>query len=302
MKTLMLINPASGREKVDEIVKIAKKRFEEKGCLLDIYFSSGPNDLTEKAYLLAKEYDTYIACGGDGTVNEVVNGVMKSDVRPAIAVVPLGTVNDIAKIFGVPRSVKKNIDMIFENRPIATDINQINNKYFVYVAGAGYLTSVSYEADREEKKKYGPLAYLKTGLKGLTAKPFFKAKIECDGMTYIKDVSLLLVLSANQFGGMRLFRFSDKTKLNDGLVDIRIFSYKRTSLLFRLIIFILRAGKKQFHELQLTTSRVTITPQNDDHVRWNGDGELVAEGKIELKVIPKAIEFYVHPRRIKKLY
>ncbi|MGI6782557.1 MAG: diacylglycerol/lipid kinase family protein [Acholeplasmataceae bacterium] len=298
----MLINPASGREKVDKIVEVAKRKFNERDYHLDVYFSTCPNDLTEKAYLWAHDYDTYIVCGGDGTVNEVINGVMKSDIRPSIAIVPLGTVNDIAKIFGIPKKVDQNLDLIFDLEPVATDINQINDRYFVYVAAAGYLTAVSYDADREEKKKYGSLAYLKTGIRELRQKPFFKAKIECNNETYTKYVSLLLVLSANQFGGMKLFRFSKQTKLNDGLFDLRVFSYKRISLLFRLVLFILRAGKKQYHELQFSTNHAIITPLEDKEVNWNADGELVTKGKVEIKSFKQALKFYVHPKRIKKLY
>ncbi len=302
MKALLLVNPASGREKVNKLVEVAKRKFEEKKYHLDVYFSKCAGDLTEKALKWARDYDTYIVCGGDGTINEVVNGVMQSDVRPNIAVMPVGTVNDISHILGMSRNIGKNLDVIFNNKPIPTDINKINDHYFVYVSGAGYLTEVSYEADRLEKKKYGSLAYLKTAIKGLKKKPFFTAKIECNGEVYIEQVSLLLILSANQFGGMRLPFFAPQGKLNDSLVDIRVFSGRNIWLIFRLVMFILLLGRKQYKQYHVATSKATITPLDTDNVKWNADGELVATGKIKLEVIPSAINFYVNPKRVKKLY
>ena len=302
MKALLLINPASGREKVDKIVEVAKRRFLEKEYHLDIYFSKCAGDLTEKARLWADQYDTYITCGGDGTINEVVNGVMQSEVRPSIAVIPIGTVNDVAHILGFSHNLEKNFDIIFNTEPLPTDINKINDHYFVYVAGAGYLTEVSYKADRQEKKKYGTLAYLKTGIQGLSKKPFFKAMVQCNDEIYVRNVSLLLVLSADRFGGFRLPFFSKKNKLNDGLVDIRIFEGRDVALLIKLAMFILLLGRKQYKQFHFTTGKATITPLNNNHVKWNADGELVTKGKIELEVIPKAIKFYVNPKRAKKLY
>lgn len=227
---------------------------------------------------------------------------MRSEIRPKIAIVPIGTVNDFAKILGVPKKIEKNIDFIFNNEAVATDVNQINDKYFIYVTAAGYLTSVSYEAKREEKKKYGSMAYFRAGIRSLNKKPFFRARIEYDDKVCEKDVSLMLALSANQFGGLKLFRFSKKTKLNDGLVDIRIFTDRNLALILRLVMFILLAGKKQYKELHISTDHAIITPLNGEDVKWNCDGELLAEGKIELKVIPRAIEFYAHPKQIKKFY
>lgn len=302
MRAILLINPASGKEKTNKIIEVSKRKFQEKGYHLDIYLSSQAADLTDKAKLWAKDYDLFLVCGGDGTVNEVINGVMESEVRPSIAVIPSGTVNDISKIFGVPKNIEKNLDFILNSEPVETDINQINNQYFTYVSGAGYLTDISYMADREEKRKYGALAYLKTGIKGLKKKPYFKAKIESNGQSIVTDISLILVLSANQFGGLKLFRFSKKTKLNDGLVDIRIFTSRDIWLIFKLMVFVLSAGRKHYKETHISTNHAIITPLDSNILDWNADGERVPAGQIELTVIPKAIRFYVNPKRQKKLY
>lgn len=302
MKALLLANPASGKEKIDKIVTVSKKRFQEQGYELEVYFSNSQGDLTDKAELWSTDYDMYLVCGGDGTVHEVINGVMKSDVRPTIAVIPNGTINDIARILKIPRNIDKNLDLIFSSEPVEMDINKINDSYFTYVCGAGYLTEISYMAKREEKKKYGSLAYLKTGLKGLRIKPDFKVRVEANGEVREKKVSLILILAANQFGGLRLWRFSRKTKLNDGVIDIRMFSGRKTALMFRLAWFVILAGKRQLRETHISTNKATITPLEGYNLIWNADGEKAEEGKVEIEVIPRAIRIYAHKSRIKKLF
>ena len=302
MRAILLVNRASGGGKTEHIIETSKKRFEKEGYHLDVYFSTRALDLEDKALLWAQDYDLYLVCGGDGTFHEVVNGVMKSTVRPHIAVIPAGTVNDIAKILGIPKNIDKNLDLIFNSDPVEMDINQINDNYFTYVAGAGYLTEVSYQAKQEEKRKYGQLAYLKTGIKGLRKKPYFKAQIKCNGVTVEDEMSLIIMLSANQFGGLRLWQFSKKTKLNDGLVDIRIFKGRNLILLARLVLFILLAGRKKYKEIHFSTNHAIITPLDDKPLNWNADGEKVTVGKVEVKVIPRAISVYVSDKQKKKLF
>ena len=302
MKALLLVNPHSGSGKIEHIVSTSKKRFQEHGYELEVYFSNGPNDLTDKAELWAPDYDMFLVCGGDGTVNEVINGVMRSEVRPSIAVIPSGTVNDISKILKIPSNINKNLDLILNSEPVEMDINRINDVYFAYVCGAGYLTEVSYMAEQEEKKKYGFLAYLKTALKGLRKKPDFTIRVEANNKTIQKKVSLVLILSANQFGGLRLWRFSKKTKLNDGVVDLRMFSGRRLILIIRLVLFILLAGRRQLKETHISTGKATITPIDGYEPVWNADGEQSISGPIELEVIPRAIQVFVNKKKVKKLF
>lgn len=302
MKAILLANPASGKEKLDNIIEVVKRRFNEKGYHLDVYFSNRPQDLEDKAQLWAEDYDMFLACGGDGTIHEVVNGIMRSEVRPTLAVIPSGTVNDIAKILGIPKNIEKNLDLILNSEPIEMDINQINDTYFTYVAGAGFLTEISYTAEREDKIKYGQVAYYREGVKSLKRRPYFVVELEANGKMTVEEASLVLILSANQFGGMRLWRFSRKTKLNDGLVDIRIFKGRKLLLIFKLILFVLLAGRKQFKQTHISTSEAVIRPLNDYKLDWNADGEKVFSGELRLKVIPRAIRVIAHPKRIKKLF
>ncbi len=85
--------------------------------MLDVYESKKSGDLKAKAYEAAKDYDVFFVAGGDGTVNEVVNGMMKSDVRPSLGILPSGTANDIAAILGVPRILTCALRMYMKNDP-----------------------------------------------------------------------------------------------------------------------------------------------------------------------------------------
>ena len=113
MKVLLLINPKSGKERKKKIVKKTIVFCQKNNLDLTIEYSRFPGDLTNIVNKKASNYDYLLVSGGDGTVNEVINGLMKLDIKPILAIIPSGTVNDIAKILKIPKNVNRNLEMIF---------------------------------------------------------------------------------------------------------------------------------------------------------------------------------------------
>lgn len=298
MKFLLLYNPVSGRSQFKRHLDDIVKRFETDGLQIDIYESKAPNDLQTQASLEAKNYDVFLVGGGDGTVNEVINGIMKTNARPRLGILPSGTANDIAAILGIPRNVKKALEMFFHEQPVMMDINRMNDRYFVYTAAAGILTRVSYDIPRRRMRKYGYLAYVFEGMKDLLHDYRFPLKIECDGMTLENEYMLALGMSSNRVGGMHLAKFSS-SKLNDGLFEFRLFQRRRYFRTFRLLSFFLRRGKKLKEDEHLVASRFDIKTLPD--VSWNADGELADHGDIVIEVLKEQIPVYASPK-VKKKY
>ncbi|MBE0700090.1 MAG: diacylglycerol kinase family lipid kinase [Acholeplasmataceae bacterium] len=289
MRFLLLYNPVSGRSRFTKHLDYIINRFKTAGLHLDIYESKFSKDLQNQAFLNATNYDVFLIGGGDGTVNEVINGVMNSKGRPKIGILPSGTANDIAAILGIPRNIKKALEVYFNQQPVNMDINKMNDQYFIYTAAAGILTRVSYDVSRRRLLKYGYLAYVFAGMRDLMHDYRFPLEITYNGKTISGEYMLALGLSSNRVGGMQLANFA-KSKLNDGLFELRLFERRRYFRRFRLLSFFLRRGKCLREEEHLISNRFVIKTNPD--VSWNADGELATHGDIVIEVLKEKIEVY----------
>lgn len=299
MKYLLIYNPISGKGKFKKKIPYIKKTFEEQMLHLDIYESNGNSDLVQKAFEEAPNYEVFLVSGGDGTINQVVNGIMKSNRRPAIAVLPFGTANDIAAILGIPKKLKKALDIVFTRTPIYMDINKINNDYFVYTAATGILTKVSYDISRRHLKKYGYLAYVFAGVKDLMHDYRFPLKIKANGEAIQNEYMLALGLCSNRVGGMHLKKFAT-SKLNDGMFEMRFFERKRKFRVFRLLSFFLRRGKRLKEDLHLSSNNFEI--EASDRVTWNTDGELSQCGNVRIMTLKQEILVFASDKAKKRYF
>lgn len=299
MKYLLLYNPVSGKGKFKKKVPFIKKYFAKRNLHLDIYESKAPKDLEKKAFELSSMYDVFLVSGGDGTINEVINGVMKSSTRPSIAVLPSGTANDIAAILGMNKRVKRTLKIVLNNEPIKMDINQLNNRYFVYTTAAGIITKISYDIPRAKVKKLGYLAYVTEGAKDLLNDYQIPMEITHDNGVIKGEYMLALALSSTRVGGMFLTSFSDPC-LNDGLLEIRLMKYKRHFKLFKLFKFFFSRGKKNNEDVHIRSSYYKI--KVGQNVVWNTDGEKACQGSVEINVYKEALNVFVSDKSRKKFF
>ncbi len=297
MKFLLLYNPVSGRISFKKNISKIKRAFDESIHELEIYESKAPKDLEVYAKKESSNYDVFLVAGGDGTINEVVNGMMKSDVRPILAVLPSGTANDVAAILGINKSIKRSFKIFFNQEPILIDVNQINEQYFIYTVSSGILSRVSYDVSRRHIKKYGYLAYVIAAMKDLVLDYRYPIKINANGQTHNCECVMVLGLSTNRVGGVRLINFSD-AKLNDGLFELRFFKRAKRLWKFRFLSSLIRGGKRLGEDIHLVSDRFLI--ETSDDVRWNADGEYSCNGDIEIKTYKEAIRVFASERTIKK--
>ncbi|NLB85044.1 MAG: YegS/Rv2252/BmrU family lipid kinase [Acholeplasmataceae bacterium] len=302
MKTLLLYNPKSGNEKFNKRINKIKERFLKENQQLDIYASKKPGDLENQAFLMASQYDRYIVSGGDGSINEVVNGLMKSKIRPALGIIPGGTMNDTANILGIPKNFNKMLDLFLKSKPIKMDINKLNERHFVYVAAVGYLTEVSYEAPSKLKKKIGTLAYLKYGIKSLRKRPHYNLRITYHDKIVEDDLELVIVLAAKRVAGLNLIGFSKKAKLNDGRVELRTFKGRNLGLTLQVLWFALTFGRKQYKQNHIRSDKIKIEFIDNCNLAWNLDGEKGIVGNCEITILKEAIEVYASKRAKKKYF
>ena len=241
----------------------------------------------------------FLVAGGDGTINEVLNGIMSLETRPIIGLLPSGTANDIAAILGINKNIKRSLKIYFKHDPIKMDVNQMNDLYFLYTAASGVLTRISYDISRRLLNKYGYLAYVIEAMKDFKKDYRYPIKITSDGKTIECECMMVLGLSTNRVGGITLHNFS-KSKLNDGLFELRFFKRARRFYRFRLMSSFIRGGRKLREDLHLVSSHFIIETTPD--VSWNADGEFAMKGTISIKTHKEALTVFASPERKRKFF
>ena len=299
MRYLLIYNPKSGRGKIKKDVVFIKSFFNAQKIDLDVHETKSKDDA--KTFLLESEktYDVVMAAGGDGTISTVVNGMMKLEKRPALAVLPYGSANDISHIFGFNKNIKKTLKTIISTQPIMMDINQMNDSYFVYTAAAGLFTRISYDISRDGLKQIGQIAYYIEGMKDLISDYDFDMTITTPQKTVRNRYTLVLGLSANRVGGIPLV-FKNDGKLDDGMFELHLFERKNIFSKFNVLAFFMRFGKKLRSDSILTAESFNIKAKKE--VKWNADGEYMCDGNITIQVLHKALPVIVSKKARKKLF
>lgn len=156
---LMIINPRSGRNKINDDLLEATNIFGMHGYGITVLNTTKAGDATEYAREFGDKYDIVICRGGDGTFCEMMNGIMALDEKPQIGYIPAGTTNDLGNTLGLPMKARRAAQLIVKENALPYDIGTFNGRYFTYVASFGALTECSYAAPQSLKNKIGRFAY-----------------------------------------------------------------------------------------------------------------------------------------------
>ena len=297
MKCIFIYNPVGGRGKIankkDYIVKELKEKFEE----VDAYATKCAGDMIRAAREAVGVYDAIIFAGGDGSFNEVLQGIAEFDELPILGYIPSGTVNDVAHTLGIPISLKKALKTIKTGVVEQIDCMKVNDRYSIYVVAAGAFTSATYSAPQIEKNHVGRIAY---GLEGIRHNLKFQIfNVACTGETETYETSecvLITFMNSKYVGGFKMNKYAD---LKDGKIEVAIVQRnKKKSLIKTLSAYLAIAGLFLFgyhYRLRNTTrmSGSSFDVTVGDDVTWNIDGEKGETGKMHIEVVPNKVKIIV---------
>ncbi len=214
----IIYNPTSGKEAFRRELPDVLEIFEKAGYETSTHATTCEGDATAAARLAVERgYDLVVACGGDGTVNEVVSGLAEQPNRPKLGIIPVGTTNDLARALFIPRNIKRAAEIIVEGKTRKLDIGKVNDHYFMNIAGGGKLTELTYDVPSKTKTMLGQMAYYLKGIEMLPSLRPIKVEIEYDGKWFEDEIMLFLVSNTNSVGGFES-RHRDAL-LDDGLFD-----------------------------------------------------------------------------------
>ena len=273
MKTLLMIcNPTAGNGRLKAHLSTILDVFARAGFRTTIHFTRWKGDATQVAAQLGGQFDRVVCGGGDGTLNEVVTGLLQLPAPPPLGYIPAGTTNDSAKNFHILKEAEPAAVAAAFGLARPFDIGFFNGKPFVYIAAFGAFTQVAYDTPKEWKARLGHLAYVMAGAASLSSIQPYALEIEHDGGTLSGNFIYGMVSNTVSVGGFDMFP-PGEVKLDDGLHEVMLVREVCSPAdLQNLISSLLQkkpVGRDQvavFH-----TSRLTVTSQTP--LPWTLDGE-----------------------------
>jgi len=230
---LIIYNPSAMKGKINEHIPKIKQRLLLRFSQVDAMYSSDINGAENLAFKFASKYDVVVSCGGDGTLHEIVNGVMKSGANPVIGVLPCGTCNDVAMSLGIPKKLDKAIDCLLRMNTTNYDIMYDGKEYITYSVATGYLVKSTYSATEKSKQKFGRFAYFMSALKCLFKLDSIPVTVTCDGTRYHNKIAYLMFLNGENAGG---FKLNEGADVGNG--KVKFVMIKRTNAFLNFLTFI----------------------------------------------------------------
>ncbi len=302
MKRLLFIyNPHAGKEllrpKVSDIVDI----FVKSGYEVTIYPTQSYRDAYKKVREYdAEKYDLIVCSGGDGTIDEVVSGMMKRKKRNPIGYIPTGTTNDFANSLHIPKGLLKAADNAVNGTIFSCDVGRFNGDTFVYIAAFGLFTDVSYETDQSMKNVLGHLAYILEGAKRIFSVPSYRVKVCHDGDAVEDEFIFGMVTNSRSVGGFRSM-VGKQVVFDDGLFEVTLIKKPRNPIELQEIIAALLI--EQIDTKYMYTFKTgDVTFESLEEIPWTLDGEFGGEHDyVEIENLKQQLQIMVPEEHIEEL-
>lgn len=290
-KVLVLINPNSGKKNSKESVLDALNVFSANNYQMEIYLSQKPMNVTRYIEENGERFDVVAVFGGDGTLNEATNGLMKLKHKPVISYFPTGTMNDFGTNFGLTNDMKQCANIACAGNIESFDVGKMNSRYFNYVAGFGAFCNVSYETKQELKKQIGNLAYIIKAIHEIPNLHPYHVKMNLDGKILEKDLMFGLIINGNRVAGFEMVEQADNT-FKDGLFDIILVEHTPNPLeLYNYPLGVLHPELNMKYVERYQAKSIIIESQ--EKLAWTLDGEEGEETLVaRVENISQALQIY----------
>ena len=295
---LFVFNPVSGKSQIRNDLLDILQTLSGMGYKVECYPTKCSGDARR---LLRNREDDYVlvACaGGDGTLDEVVGGMMENTRMPRVPIgyIPSGTTNDFASSLGIPSDMKEAAGVIATGHPRDCDLGRFNDEaYFTYVAAFGLFTETSYETPQDLKNQLGHAAYILQGMIDLSKVRTYRFKVECEELSITDEFVFGMITNSKSVGG-----FPDITgtrvDLSDGLFEVTLIKMPANILeLNDIVQYLGRATNVSDLVYQFKTKHIVL--ESDERVKWTRDGEFGGNcRRVELTNLHRALSIIVPDR------
>lgn len=271
-KLLFLVNPHAGKAAIGGKLLPVLEVFTQAGYRPTVCLSRQSGELTEVARREAGDYDLVVCSGGDGTLNETVNGLMGLEHPPALGYIPAGTTNDFARGLKIPANVMAAARAVVEGTPQPLDMGRFGQRYFCYVASFGVFTRLSYATPQNVKNALGHMAYLMGGIQELSQLRPTHMRFTLDGGRVVEDDFVFgAVCNATSLGGV-LMLDPNRVDLQDGKFELLLIRSPKDLVELADCVRALQSQKYDSgHITFLSASRMEV--KTEEEMCWTLDGE-----------------------------
>lgn len=291
-KMLFVINPKSGKAQIKNHLLKLIDIFNKKGYEVTVHITRAKGDAEKIVKEREKCYDIIVCSGGDGTLDEVVTGMVKSGKSTLIGYIPAGSTNDFANSLNLPKNMEQAAQVVVGGKPFACDIGAFNKDVFVYVAAFGMLTEVSYGTGQEMKNLLGHMAYVLEGAKHLTNIRSHKMRFTHSGGVIDGDFIYGMVTNSVSVGGFKNLT-GKNVALNDGELEVTLIRRPKNPIeLNKLISALLDKNMESEFIYWFKTAKLTV--ESKEEVAWTLDGEFGGNHKkVVIEDYKEAMEIMV---------
>ncbi len=299
-KMIFIYNPNAGKGLLKPKLADVLDIFVKAGYELTVYPTQSYRDAYNKVLKMEDGYDLVVCSGGDGTLDEVVTGMMKRENKIPIGYIPTGTTNDFASSLHISRDILHAADIAVNGKPFACDIGTFNRDVFVYVAAFGLFTDVSYQTDQNLKNMLGHAAYVLEGVKRLSNIPTYKIKITHDGEVIEGEFMIGMVTNSKSVAGFRSI-MGKKVLFDDGEFEVMLIKRPKNPLELQAIIKALLIESFDT-EYMYTFKARKITFESDEEIPWTLDGEFGGQHeKVKIRNQRQALQIMVEPQDVEEV-
>ncbi|MBC8535972.1 YegS/Rv2252/BmrU family lipid kinase [Feifania hominis] len=290
-KVLLIVNPVAGKRRSRSGLFDIVEQLCHYGCTATVQTTGGRGDATATVRRLAPEYDMVICCGGDGTLSEVVTGLIQSGADIPIGYVPAGSTNDMANNLKLPRRIREAAQTVLTGSAAGHDVGLFDGgRYFSYVASFGAFTKVSYATPQWLKNRFGHFAYILDGIRSVGDLRPYRAKVEAEGEGSFEGEYLFgSVTNSTSIAGVIKLR-ENEVSLHDGKFEVLLVrNPKNPDDLRRILYGVTHRKYDETHVRFFHTDHITF--QFDEDIAWTLDGEYAPGGRrSEIRVLPSAVK------------
>ena len=288
-KVLVIVNPVAGKTKGRTALFPLVNKLCRAGYIPTVYVTGARGEAQQLAKRLAPEHDLVICCGGDGTLNEVVDGLLSCEKVVPLGYVPAGSTNDFATSLHLKNQPQAALQDILEGREDYMDVGLFNNaRYFSYIASFGMFTAASYNAPQTAKNALGHFAYLLEGSKELFTVQSHQIKACTADRCYEGDYVFGAVCNSTSVAGLVKLN-AGIVDMSDGLFEVILVRRPNNAIELGRILNSINTGEFDPEMFDFfKASEITFTM--NDPLAWSLDGEYAAgESTVTVRNIPKAI-------------
>lgn len=301
-RVLFVFNPVAGRSQIREDLLDIVEILSDHGYEVICYPTRGPGDARRIVRDREDDYLYIVCAGGDGTLDEVVSGMMENKDKPFVPIgyIPSGTTNDFASSLGIPSDMRAAARVVAAGRVFNCDLGEFNgNSYFTYVAAFGLFTETAYQTPQELKNQLGHLAYVLQGVLEIGKLRTYHVRVTAENLSISDEFAFGMITNSHSVGGFSNIT-GEGVDMSDGLFEVTLIKMPRNIIEVNEIIRYLNQNSEQSNLIyHFKTSHIVLESQEE--ISWTRDGEFGgACRRAELRNLRRQLRILVPAENVKR--